>query len=156
MILKPLRHANKYSTQFARATLDCDGFALHSGWIVAYCCHPITQEYLCATMEFLCAGAHLPCHSYQDKPELPQGDLAVIRSPNGQHWQAVTDLRGKTGYLISDGSVVHINSLAELPASVTLNAPQQATDTWNGDRWVSVLSGLSNAPLNHQLPPLLK
>jgi len=107
-------------------------------------------------MEFLCSGAHLPRHSYQDKPDLPFGNMAVIRSKDSKHWEAVTDLRGQIGYRVSDGSLIHIDSLEALPASVTLSAPQQVTDTWNGDRWIAARPALANATLNRRLPLPLK
>jgi|SRR5476649_454407 len=156
MTVKPLQRANKYSTRFSCATLDKYGSARHSGWIVAYCSHPFTREYLCATMEFLCTGARLPAHSYQDKPDLPDDNMALIRSLDGQHWEAVMDLRGKIGYRVSDGSVFHIDSLAELPASITLCAPRQATDTWNGAQWIAALPSTAIVPINYLLPMLRK
>ncbi|WP_148203439.1 hypothetical protein [Sodalis glossinidius] len=61
----------KYSTDFAIASLDDQGIVRRSGWIVVYCTHPVTQEYLCATQEFLCVGATLPPYSFTDKPALP-------------------------------------------------------------------------------------
>lgn len=144
------RRHKLYSTQFASATLDKQGVAVHSGWIVAYCSHPLTREYLCATMEYLCSGGQLPAYSYQDKPVLPQHNMALIRSLDGARWEAVVDLRGQIGYQVSDGSVVCIDSLAKLPASITLCAPLLATDTWNGDRWIAATSPAPPEPLHYQ------
>ncbi len=107
-------------------------------------------------MEFLCAGAHLPAHSYQDKPLIPLDNMALIRSEDELRWEAVMDLRGQIGYLVSDGSIVHINSLAKLPAWLTLSAPRQTTDTWDGAQWIAALPATTSAPLNYLLPMLIK
>ncbi len=156
MTLKNVRKASKYSTHFANATLDEHGVAVHSGWLVAYCTHPITREYLCATMEFLCIGAQLPDFSYQDKPVLPDDNMALIRSRDGERWEIVADFRGQVGYRISDGSKIYIDFLAELPASLTLRAPLKATDIWNGERWIDNVLLVPVASLaKYNLPMLL-
>lgn len=133
---------NKYSTDFANATLDEQGLARHSGWIVAYCTHPVTREYLCATVEYLCAGVGLPAFSYRDKPVLPAANMALVRSLDGRQWEAVSDLRGQNAYRISDGGMLRIDFLDALPSSMTLSVPQAATDFWNGESWVDL--GLIN------------
>ncbi|NDL61945.1 tail fiber assembly protein [Acerihabitans arboris] len=147
---------NKYSTDFANAALDEQGVAQHSGWAVAYCSHPVTREYLCATMEFLCAGVRLPAFSYGDKPVLPGKNMALVRSLDGAHWEAVADLRGQTAYRISDGVMIRIDFLTELPPSMTLLAPLKSTDLWDGDRWMDASLVTPHLPLAANLPLLLK
>lgn len=136
----------KYSTDFADAALDSQGVAQHAGWVIAYCSHPVTREYLCATMEFLCAGVHLPDFSYRDKPVLPAVNMALVRSLDGKRWEAVSDLRGQNAYRISDGGMLRIDFLDALPASMTLSAPLSPTDFWDGECWVdiSLITGQKN------------
>ncbi|WP_410015779.1 tail fiber assembly protein [Sodalis sp. C49] len=146
---------NKYSTDFANAKLDKQGMALHSGWIVAYCAHPVTREYLCATVEHLCAGARLPAFSYQDKPVLPAANMALVRSLDGKRWEAVADLRGQTAYRISDGVTIRIDFLTALPPSMTLLAPLNSTDRWDGDKWIDSSLLMPHLPKIVSRPPLL-
>ncbi|MFT4464581.1 MAG: hypothetical protein ACMX3H_07490 [Sodalis sp. (in: enterobacteria)] len=67
----------RYSTDFAIASLDAQGIVRRSDWMVVYCTHPVTREYLCATQEYLCVGATLPPHSFADKPVLAGQRLGI-------------------------------------------------------------------------------
>lgn len=126
----------KYSTDFACAVIDEDGIARRSGWIVVYCAHPSTREYLCATMEYLCVGSAVPAGSYTEKPLLPESGMALIRSRDDQSWERVRDLRGTPAWHIDTGQPVVIQNLGDLPANLTLHAPATSNDRWDGEMWV--------------------
>ncbi|WP_074013367.1 hypothetical protein [Candidatus Sodalis sp. SoCistrobi] len=127
----------KYSTDFAIASLDAQGVVRRSGWIVVYCTHPVTREYLCATQEYLFVGALLPPHSYADKPALPaqRQARALVRSCDGRCWQTVDDLRGNVAYRKDTGRRLVIDFLGGLPTELTLLAPSSPNDTWDGQKW---------------------
>ncbi|OIV45980.1 hypothetical protein BK025_15295 [Sodalis sp. TME1] len=126
----------RYSTDFAIASLDAQGIVRRSGWMVVYCTHPSTREYLCATQEYLCVGATLPPHSFADKPVLPTKGWALVRSCDGRCWQTVVDLRGEVAYCKETGSRIKIDFLGSLPTGLTLLAPTSRSDTWDGQKWV--------------------
>ncbi len=109
-----------YSTEFATAILDDEGTAIRSGWMVVYCAHPQTREYLCATVEYLCVGSRLPPDSYLNKPILPPAGFALIRSLDGQRWENTVDNRGNIAYDSLTGSTVKITFLGVLPEHLTL------------------------------------
>lgn len=77
-----------------------------------------------------------PAYSYQiEPPELQPGFVSLInRDDNG--WEVVADHRGATVYTTDTGEPRQWQALGDLPEGYTLQAPETAFDTWEGDKWV--------------------
>lgn len=126
-----------YNLEIEQATIGENGLATKAGWIKTYIADPNTREYLNATMEYVYFDVSVSAGAYIDAPELPtKAGLAVVRSKDGSMWEIVTDNRGKTAYNTENRQSVEIDFLGELPANLTLLAPQTEFDKWNGKKWV--------------------
>lgn len=92
--------------------------------------HPDTGEYLGgspANLDPLDRGRHvLPAHAtFVAPPTVPEGFSAVW---DGESWQAVRDLRGKTVYG-PEGQVFIMDSLGELPDGYSEARPEPKAQT---------------------------
>lgn len=128
----------KYSVEVQEAQISNGGLAIREGWILVYHANAITREYTGVTNEYLLIDTGLPANGYIDEPTLPtEDDKAVIRSKDGQSWEIVSDLRGKTAYDTSTLQSLIINFLGDLPDNLTLLAPATPYDKWSGTAWVT-------------------
>ncbi|HEC1637556.1 TPA: tail fiber assembly protein [Yersinia enterocolitica] len=128
----------KYSLDIAAAQLGQDGLSITEGWIAVYSASPDSREYTGVSNEYLPIGVGLPAGGYTDAPTLPaRDDKAVRRNATGTAWEIVDDLRGKMAYSTETGQPEEVTTIGELPASLTLLAPQTIYDKWNGAKWVT-------------------
>ncbi|MGL4861359.1 MAG: tail fiber assembly protein [Enterobacteriaceae bacterium] len=126
-----------YSTAPAAAQFDDKtGFCIQAGWTTIYNTDA-AGEYAGANYEYVPLGVSLPAGAYADEPQLPAEGKALRRSSDGQKWEHVTDLRGKTAYQTDNGQPVTISDIGDLPAGLTLTAPKTQFDKWDGRKWVT-------------------
>lgn len=126
-----------YNLELEQAVIGLNGLAIKAGWIKTYIADPQTREYLNATMEYVHFDVSVSACAYIDAPELPtKTGFAVVRSKDEPRWVIVTDNRGKTAYNTENRQPIEIDFLGELPANLTLLAPQTEFDEWNGKKWV--------------------
>ncbi|MEM8109534.1 tail fiber assembly protein [Morganella morganii subsp. sibonii] len=128
----------KYSTEIQKAQFDTQGLALTAGWAEVYLCHPETREYMNASLDNVPLGGSVVAGAYLDKPELSEKqDIAIIRSDDDSSWLHVADHRGKIAYNTDNRQSTEIDFIGDLPATLTLLAPQTEFDKWNGKKWVT-------------------
>lgn len=76
-----------------------------------------------------------PAYSYEiEAPPLKPGFVALINR-NEDGWVLVADHRGATVYTTDTGESRQWQALGDLPEGYTLQAPETAFDTWEGDKW---------------------
>lgn len=115
-------------------TLNEQGFAETSGWVVCYLTNP-DGEYLGFIDEFIPATAGLPAGAYIDEPPADEAGRAIIRV--GNKWELVDDHRGETVFSTENGQPVEVKTLGDYPDNTTPLAPATPFDKWNGDAWVT-------------------
>lgn len=115
-------------------TLNEQGFADASGWVVCYLTSP-DGEYLGFIDEFIPATAGLPAGAYIDEPPADEAGKAIIRV--GDKWELVDDHRGEIVYSTENGQPVEVKALGDYPDNTTPLAPATAFDKWNGSAWVT-------------------
>lgn len=115
-------------------TLNEQGFADASGWVVCYLTSP-DGEYLGFIDEFIPATAGLPAGAYIDEPPADEAGKAIIRV--GDKWELVDDHRGEIVYNTENGQPVEVKALGDYPDNTTPLAPATAFDKWNGSAWVT-------------------
>ncbi|HDT2308337.1 TPA: tail fiber assembly protein [Citrobacter braakii] len=115
-------------------TLNAQGFAETSGWIVCYLTKP-DGEYIGFIDEFIPATAGLPAGAYIDAPPADEAGKAIIRV--GDKWELVDDHRGETVYSTESGQPIEVKNLGDYPDNTTPLAPATPFDNWNGDAWVT-------------------
>ncbi|WP_413728708.1 tail fiber assembly protein [Sodalis sp. RH19] len=125
----------QYSIKIDKAELNQHGLAKEAGWMTVYHAHPLSREYIHASMEYLPQGVGLPEYSYTDAPELSQDNAAIVRTKDGSHWQTLPDHRGQTAYDTATRQATLITEPGELPAFLTLLPPGTDFDIWDGKQW---------------------
>lgn len=115
-------------------TLNEQGFAEKSGWIVCYLTNP-DGEYLGFIDEFIPATAGLPAGAYIDEPPADEAGKAIIRV--GDKWALVFDHRGETVYSTESGQPIEVKAPGDYPDNTTPLAPATPFDKWNGSVWVT-------------------
>ncbi|MDM3432117.1 tail fiber assembly protein [Citrobacter sp. Cb023] len=115
-------------------TLNAQGFAETSGWIVCYLTKP-DGEYIGFIDEFIPATAGLPAGAYIDEPPADEAGKAIIRV--GDKWELVDDHRGETVYSTESGQPIEVKILGDYPDNTTPLAPATPFDKWNGSAWVT-------------------
>ncbi|EJD6046412.1 tail fiber assembly protein [Providencia rettgeri] len=129
---------NKYSIEIQHAEFDKNGLAVKSGWAIVYNSNPVTREYTNASYDNVPLGSSIVAGTYLDAPELPtEPNIAIVRSEDDKSWIHVADYRGQAAYLIENGQQIEINSIGELPSTLTLLEPKTDFDKWNGKKWVT-------------------
>ena len=118
-----------------KTTLDDDGFAITDGYIHTYNAHPVTNEFINESDEYLTSGVGLPAHSYLDKPLSEKLGFAVVRASDD--WEYLVDHRNEIVYSTETGQQITVTEIGDYPENTTLNAPVTAYDTWNGEEWVT-------------------
>ncbi|HGN2986261.1 TPA: tail fiber assembly protein, partial [Proteus mirabilis] len=85
---------SKYSLDIQKGKIGDNGLAEIAGWVKCYLAHPITHEYMGATMENVMFDVSLSAGAYLDEPPLPQKEnQAVRRREDGSAWEIVDDCR---------------------------------------------------------------
>ena len=115
-------------------TLNAQGFAETSGWIVCYLTNP-DGEYIGFIDEFIPATAGLPAGAYIDEPPTDEAGKAIIRV--GDKWELVDDHRGETVYSTESGQPIEVKAPGDYPDNTTPLAPATPFDKWNGSAWVT-------------------
>lgn len=115
-------------------TLNAQGFAETSGWIVCYLTNP-DGEYIGFIDEFIPATAGLPAGAYIDEPPTDEAGKAIIRV--GDKWELVDDHRGETVYSTESGQPIEVKAPGDYPDNTTPLAPATPFDKWNGSVWVT-------------------
>ncbi|MDM3711410.1 tail fiber assembly protein, partial [Proteus mirabilis] len=114
-----------------------NGLAEIAGWVKCYLAHPITREYMGATMENVMFDVSLSAGAYLDEPPLPQKEnQAVRRREDGSAWEIVDDCRGLTAYNTQTKQPIIIDFMGPLPESLTLLKPNSEFDKWDGKNWI--------------------
>lgn len=135
-------------TDKVMAILDNNRQASTAGWISVYNTDITNREYITKTDEYLMLGVGLPAASYIDEPPIPQVGYAVCRSKEGNAWEQVEDLRGKTAYNTITLQSTLITGLGAIDASLTLLAPNTPYDVWSGSEWVTDSAALETAQID--------
>lgn len=115
-------------------TLNEQGFAETSGWIICYLTNP-EGEYLGFIDEYIPASAGLPAGAYRDAPPEDEAGKAIIRV--GNKWALVDDHRGETVFSTENGQKTEVIALGDYPQNTTPLAPGTRYDEWNGSAWVT-------------------
>lgn len=127
-----------YTIDILNAQFDENGLTVVSGWAKIYRCHPNTREFLGATMDNVPPGASVVADAFLDAPEIPSApNLAIVRAPDGKSWLHVPDYRGSLAYDKETKQQTIITEIGELPDNLTLTAPENPFDKWNGKKWVT-------------------
>lgn len=106
-----------------------DGFASESGWATVHTVDPVTNECLSMQDAWVSIGTSLPAGAYLDAPMPPEQGKAVVRQ--GEVWVLVDDYRGETAYDKQTGTETVIAEIGEMPATLTMLAPQSQFDVWD-------------------------
>ncbi|MDE1481016.1 tail fiber assembly protein [Xenorhabdus bovienii] len=128
----------QYTAEIVLAEFDEHGLATVSGWVTIYQCHPVTREFIGASMDNVPYAGSVVQDSYYDKPVLPEkAGIAVIRSPDEKSWLQVPDHRGKEACHAGTRQKVIIEYVGELKPEHTLSLPKTPFDLWDGEQWVT-------------------
>lgn len=130
--------ASKYSLAAPVAIIGPSGFATTAGWLTTYNSDTITREYTGARQDYIQVGVGLAAGAYADAPTLPTDqNKAVRRTEEGSAWEIVADYRGQTAYSTETGQPHPVTDMGDMPATLTLLAPQTPYDKWDGTKWVT-------------------
>lgn len=128
---------NKYNLDIQNGKMGKNGLAEIAGWVKCYLAHPVTREYMGATMENVMFDVSLSASAYLDKPELPKTEnQAIRRNASDSAWEIVDDYRGKTAYHTQTKQSITIDFIGELPDTLTLLAPENEFDKWDNNQWI--------------------
>jgi len=112
-----------------RVIWGSDVWAETDGWASAHCADTATSEYIGPLDVWVSAGTGLPAGAYLDAPPAKEDGKAIVRT--GEGWSLLADHRGETAYHKQTGAKTVIAEIGELPATVTLLAPQSQFDVWD-------------------------
>ncbi|MFZ5254089.1 tail fiber assembly protein [Enterobacter roggenkampii] len=115
-------------------TLNEQGFAETSGWVVCYLTNP-DGEYIGYVDEFIPATSGVPACAYSDAPPVYEAGKAIIRADG--KWVMVDDHRGETVYSTENGQPIEVKALGNYPDKTTLIPPGTPYDKWDGKAWVT-------------------
>lgn len=129
---------NKYNVDIQNGKIGENGLAEVAGWVKCYLAHPVTREFVGATMENVMFDVSLQAGAYLDEPNLPKKEnQAVRRTVDGSIWEIVDDYRGLIAYQTQTKQPVTIDFIGELPDALTLLQPKNEFDKWDGENWVT-------------------
>lgn len=129
-----------------RLTYDENGFALESGWEICHVCQP-DGAYIGIDDVYVSVASGLPAHAYLDAPPNHTDGQWPRRADRDEPWQLLPDFRGQTAYDIETKAARTIVSLGGVPENETLLKPSDATDKWDGKKWMSDLEAQAEAAL---------
>lgn len=115
-------------------TLNEQGFAETSGWVVCFLTNP-DGEYIGYVDEFIPATSGVPAGAYIDAPPAYEAGKAVIRAHD--KWVVVDDHRGETVYSTENGQPIDLKALGDYPDNTTPIPPGTPYDKWDGKAWVT-------------------
>ncbi|WP_368937572.1 tail fiber assembly protein [Proteus terrae] len=140
---------NKYNLDIQNGKIGENGLAEVAGWVKCYLSHPLTREYMGATMENVMFDVSLQAGAYLDKPTLPKKEnQAIRRKIDGSAWEIVDDYRGLTAYHTQTKQPVTIDFIGDIPATLTLSHPSSEFDKWDGEGWVTDEQAIKEAKIN--------
>ncbi|MBG3020240.1 tail fiber assembly protein [Proteus terrae] len=140
---------NKYNLDIQNGKIGSNGLAAVAGWIKCYLAHPITSEYMGATMENVMFDVSLSAGAYLDEPLLPKKEnQAVRRTKDGAAWEIVDDYRGSVAYDTQTKQPITIDFIGSLPETLTLLKPDSKFDFWNGKNWVADEQAIKKSQIN--------
>jgi len=112
-----------------RVTWDDNGWAVSDGWELAHCTNTVTGEYTETCDVWVSAGTGLPAGAYLEVPPAPEPGMAIVRT--GEGWSRQVDHRGEMAYHKQTKAQTVITEIGDLPATLTLLAPQSQFDVWD-------------------------
>lgn len=112
---------------------DTEGFALTSGFIIAYTTDS-AGVFTGSEEQWISEGCGLAANAYLDPPPKTKQGFAIVRTEKG--WDYVVDFRGKTFYDKTTKAEVTISELGEIPENLTALKPESDLCEWNGSAWV--------------------
>lgn len=140
---------SKYSLDIQKGKIGNNGLADIAGWIKCYLAHPITREYMGATMENVMFDVSLSAGAYLDEPPLPKKEnQAVRRKEDGSTWEIVDDYRGLTAYDTKTRQSITIDFIGVLPETLTWLKPEGEFEQWNGKNWVADEQAIKKSQIN--------
>ncbi|SUC15891.1 Caudovirales tail fibre assembly protein [Proteus vulgaris] len=140
---------SKYNLDIQNGKIGSNGLADVAGWIKCYLAHPITNEYMGATMENVMFDVSLSAGAYLDEPPLPKKETqAVRRTKDGVAWEIVDDYRDSVAYDTQTKQSIMIDFIGSLPETLTLLKPTSEFDKWNGKKWVADEQAIKKAQIN--------
>ncbi|WYW99193.1 tail fiber assembly protein [Proteus vulgaris] len=140
---------SKYSLDIQKGKIGDNGLAEIAGWVKCYLAHPITHEYMGATMENVMFDVSLSAGAYLDEPPLPKKEnQAVRRREDGNAWEIVDDYRDSVAYDTQTKQPIMIDFIGSLPETLTLLKPTSQFDKWNGKKWVTDEQAIKKAQIN--------
>lgn len=140
---------NKYNLEIQNGHMGKNGLAEIAGWVKCYLAHPVTREYMGATMENVLFDVSLSAGAYLDEPQLPKKEnQAIRRNINGKTWEIVDDYRGLTAYDTQTKQSITVDFIGPLPDNLTLLKPTNEFDKWNGKKWVVDESAIKEAQVH--------
>lgn len=140
---------NKYNLDIQNGKIGENGLAEVAGWVKCYLSHPLTREYMGATMENVMFDVSLSSGAYLDEPPLPKKEnQAIRRKVDGSAWEIVDDYRGLIAYHIQTKQPVNIDFIGSLPETLTLLQPNSEFDKWDGESWVVDERAIKEAQIN--------
>lgn len=139
----------KYNLEIQNGKMGNNGLAEVAGWVKCYLAHPVTREYMGATMENVMFDVSLSAGAYLDEPQLPKKENQATRRKNdGSEWEIVDDNRGLTAYDTQTKQSITIDFIGKLPDSLTLLKPTNEFDKWNGKKWIADEQAIKKAQVN--------
>lgn len=139
----------KYNLDIQNGHIGKNGLAEIAGWVKCYLAHPVTREYMGATMENVMFDVSLSAGAYLDEPQLPKKEnQAIRRNINGKTWEIVDDYRGLTAYDTQTKQSIIVDFIGQLPDNLTLLKPTNEFDKWNGKKWVVDESAIKEAQVH--------
>ncbi|HCR3029599.1 TPA: tail fiber assembly protein [Escherichia coli] len=109
-------------------------------------------NYRADTLEFIGEGdalippyTGLPANcTNKPAPETQPGFIAIFDDKNEQ-WKTIEDHRGETVFNTQTGEPIHISEPGSYPEGVTVLAPDNTWQKWNGEVWVDDVLAKKNA-----------
>ena len=139
----------KYNLDIQNGKMGNNGLAEIAGWVKCYLAHPVTREYMRATMENVLFDVSLSAGAYLDEPQLPKKEnQAIRRKADGSAWEVVDDYRGQAAYHTQTKHSVTIDFIGELPETLTLLKPTSEFDRWDGKQWIIDAQAVKAAAIN--------
>ncbi|MBI6407266.1 MULTISPECIES: tail fiber assembly protein [Proteus] len=140
---------SKYNLDIQNGKIGSNGLADVAGWVKCYLAHPITNEYMGATMENVMFDVSLSAGAYLDEPLLPNKEnQAVRRTKDGTSWEIVDDYRDLVAYNTKTKQPIMIDFIGSLPETLTLLKPDSEFDLWNGKNWVADEQAIKKSQIN--------
>lgn len=124
-------------TEKKYVTLDKNGFATETGWIVVYNYNYETKEFTGSTEEYVQVGVGVPAQSTTTAPVEAKDGFSQVFNTDSKSWNLVEDHRNQNIYDITTGSQTIVTQLGPIDSTkYTTIAPTSKFDEWDGKKWV--------------------